>query len=194
MSRKLAYLAVGGLAVYLLGASGVQADRVGAPTTVEADQPIVALVSAGRMKDMHLVDAYATNAADLRSYQVTVATSGGRRGSLELAGAVINRQRADYVFAGEDVVVAESTISGLVAAVSSHGGVEVNDWAYLGTFMFRPTKDASGEFQVSIKTQNSSSLLADSKNEPVKFVAGAHATIQVGTRPSVRTNAKGNSD
>jgi hypothetical protein len=139
------------------------------------------------MKDQYLIDVYASGASDLRSYQIAIQTSGGSSGKLVLAGAVINRQREDYVFGGANVITAESVPSARLGAVAYESGVEVPDWAYLGTYVLRPTADAAGEFRVSVKVAGNETLLADTSNEPIDFVTGPEVVIRLERRPTLRT-------
>jgi len=188
MSRRILAYAI----VCLTGYGSVQwarADRIPAESTASAERPVIALLPAGRLKGQYLIDAYAYGAADLRSYQVTVKTSGGTSGELTLSGVIINRQRADFVFGGASAVTAESVISSRLAAVAFDSGVAVSDWAYLGTYVFRPTADAQGDFQVSIGA-GKETLLADSSNVTIPFVAGPDARIRVDRRPALRAPTK----
>lgn len=191
MSRKALNLTIGGLALALAAPASLLAQRISPGSQGGANAPIIALVAAGRVKDLYLVDVYAQGAPDLRSYQVTVSVSGGSAGTLELANVLINRQRADYVFGQDQVVTAESTVSSKVAAVAFDGGVKVNDWAYLGTFLFRPSKNAAGEFAVSIQATGDT-LLANSNNEEVPFVVGPAARLKLDTRTSTIRSAATN--
>lgn len=183
MSRKAIYVALSGLVLSVVAPVSLQAQRVLPGASAAETGPVIALVPAGRLKDMYMVDVYAQGAADLRSYQVTVDVAGGRAGKLELAGVVINRQRVDYVFGQAEVVTAESVVEAKLGAVAYDRGVQVSDWAYLGTYLFRPTKDAAGDFTVSIR-RDSDTLLADTKHQEMSFVAGPAARLKLDSRDS----------
>lgn len=189
MSRSARSLVLASLSLTLAVPASLLAQR--APgTLVGGTGPIIALVPAGRVKDMYMIDVYTQGAADLRSYQVTVDVAGGRAGKLELAGVVINRQRADYVFGQAQVITAESAVVAKVGAVAYDNGVRVADWAYLGTYLFRPTADAAGEFSVSIRT-DSDTLLADSGHLEMNYVAGPAARLKVEARVISSVRAAG---
>ncbi len=183
MSRKFMVSLCAGFTVSLCGIASAQTQTCTDPSQVRRDtaesRPIVTLVPAGRMKDQHLVDAWVYGVSDLRSYQLKVASSGGRKGKLELAGIVVNRQRQDYVFGTAQAITAESVFSSHVAAVAYESGQRVEGWSYLATFIFRPTPDAEGDFPVRIvATENT--LLADSRNELIDFVIGPEAVVVIG--------------
>ena len=191
MSKHL--LSAAAACALLLSSANTRGERVPSDTIVQGDQPIITLVAAGRMKDLYLVDAYVQGVADLRSYQVTVKTTGGRAGKMELAGVVVNRSRADYVFGAAEAITAESTLSSKVGAVAYDAGVTVEGWKYLGTYLFRPTADAAGEFRVSITRTGASSLLADTAHNELEFISGPDAVLAVRPRPSAHTTKIGSS-
>jgi hypothetical protein len=86
--------------------------------------------------------------ADLRGYQLHVETSGGHSGQLELVDMTIE-PRKDVALA--DQWRAFNLESAQLAAGRSSAGVSTAAGAYLATFTFRATKDASGSFVIDLR-------------------------------------------
>ena len=141
---------------------------------------VVTVVPAGSSKDYHFVDVFVHGVSGLRSYQTTLVVGGGESGRLELTGVTIDKNRADYVFGGSEIVQATSPISARLAAVLYDGTVDVGEPAYLGTYTFVSSPDATGTFRVNVQA-GSDSLLVDNSSEEIAFSIGADAKILVGS-------------
>ena len=87
--------------------------------------------------------------------------------------------RADYVFGESDIVRATSPISSRLAAVLYDGTVDVGQPAYLGTYTYVSSPDASGMFRVNVNA-GSDSLLVDNDSGQMPFNIGADAKIYIG--------------
>ena len=145
---------------------------------------VVTVVPAGSSKDHHFVDVFVHGVSGLRSYQTTLVVGGGESGRLELTQVTIDKDRADYVFGDSEIVQATSPISARLAAVRYTGTVDVGEPAYLGTYTFVSSPDASGTFRVNVQV-GSDSLLVDDDSELISFSIGADAKILLGS-PSRR--------
>lgn len=142
--------------------------------------PLLTVVPAGEIDGLHLVDVYVQGATDLRSYQVSLLTGGGESGRLELENVAIDNTRPEYVFANSEIVPATSSINGRLAAVRTDGGTDAMQPAYLGTFAFRPTADASGAFRVTVHLGRDT-ILGNGLNEEIGYSTGPDARILVGS-------------
>ncbi len=132
--------------------------------------------------DLYTVDVFAQGITGLRSYQVGLVVEGGSSGELVREEVVIDKQRPDYIFADLAVIDAADQLGGRAAGILEDGIHDQVEPAYLATFTFRATPDASGTFQVRIETSEKS-LLANNDNETMDFVAGAPAMITIGQGP-----------
>ncbi len=135
------------------------------------------------------VDVYLSNVQDLRTYQTSLMTRGGDAGSLTREDVVLNSTRADFVFAGQQKVDAVDQSGGRVGAVLFNGSVNVGDPAYIGTYTFRASADATGLFRIGVDIKDRASLLWSSSNQAINFSAGS-ATITVGARNNLRPSNK----
>jgi len=159
---------------------------VPSPTPVSA---IISLVPVGQSDGAYLVEVFVQGVTNLRSYQVGLVINGGLSGELVREEVEIDSARADFVFNELQAISAADQVGGRLGGVLIDGGVDKATPAYLGTYAFRPSPDASGTFQVSIDT-DVKSFLADGKNEMIEFGAGPAALITVGGGPTRRTNEK----
>lgn len=135
------------------------------------------------------VDVFLSNVQDLRTYQVTLMTRGGDAGTLTREDVALNSTRTDFVFSGMQKVDAVDRNGGRVGAVLFGGGVNVGDPAYIGSYTFRASADATGLFRIGVDIQDRASLLWSADNKPINFSAGS-ATITVSARSNVRPSDK----
>jgi len=135
------------------------------------------------------VDVFLSNVQDLRTYQVSLMTLGGDAGTMTREDVTLNSTRADFVFSGLQKVDAVDRSGGRVGAVLFSGGVNVNNPAYIGTYTFRASADATGLFRIGVEIKDRASLLWSASNQPINFSAGS-ATITVGARNNVRPSDK----
>jgi hypothetical protein len=99
-----------------------------------------------------VVDVFIDGPVDaLRSYQLDATVTGGKSGRIELIDIYI-AERKDAVFAERsDAFDAFNIGNGqMLAGLYADDGVGIRDSAYLATFTFEPTKDASGEFVIDL--------------------------------------------
>jgi len=160
------------------------------PIPVPSPVPVSALISVvpvGESDGAYLVDVFVQGVTNLRTYQIGLVTSGGQGGELVREDVEIDNTRPDFVFNGRQAITAPDQIGGRLAGVLIDGGVDTSTPAYLGTYAFRPSPDATGTFEVAIDT-GVKSLLADGQNEMVEFRTGPAALINldgVPTRPVI---------
>jgi hypothetical protein len=150
--------------------------------------PISALISVvpvGQSDGAYLVDVFVQGVTNLRSYQIGLVTSGGLGGELVREDVEIEASRADFVFSELDAISAADKVGGRLAGVLVDGSVDKATPAYLGTYAFRPSPDATGTFEVTVDT-GSKSFLADGQNEMVEFRTGPAALISIGGDPTRR--------
>jgi len=138
------------------------------------------------------VDAYAHRVSQVRLYQVAVQAAGGRSGRLELVDLWIDKDAGDYVFGSEAVVDAVDLLGARMGAVLFDGEVDIEQPAYLGTFVFRASDDAGGTFRVRIRADGQS-FLSNASNDPIAFRPGPHALVNVKARTNRNSNSRTNS-
>jgi hypothetical protein len=98
------------------------------------------------------VDVFIDGRIDaLRSYQLDVDATGGRSGALKLVDIRID-DRKDGVFVGRtDAFDAFNVNTGqMLSGLDDVDGTTVTNGAYLATFVYEATKDATGEFVIDI--------------------------------------------
>jgi len=175
----------------LTGAASQEADRSAArqkrlsrrPHEVDpsATDPRVFLVvqeSDIQSGGLVTVDAYASRVSQVRLYQVAVQATGGKSGQLELEDLWIDKDAGDYVFGSEAVVDAVDLLGARMGAVLFDGEVDIEQPAYLGTFIFRASDDAGGTFRVGIRADGRS-FLSNASNEAIAFHPGPDAVVKV---------------
>lgn len=124
------------------------------------------------------VDTFVSGVPDLGAYQVALDVSGGSSGSILIEDVEIIATRPDYVFDATAIKVTDPQLF-RAASVMMDGGVDAEELAYMATYTLRATADASGTFEVSIKT-GERSLLRDSEAIPIPFRPGQGFSITVG--------------
>ncbi len=150
--------------------------------------PVVTVVPAGMEDGAYLFDVSVQGVTNLRTYQVGLVVDGGARGHLLREDVQIDESRVDFVFRDLDVVAATDHVGGRLAGVLRDGAVDEPGPAYLGTFAFRATPDASGTFQIQIDSSGEKSFLADSQNEMLEFATGPGAMVTIGGATTRRTD------
>jgi len=153
---------------------------VPSPTPVSA---MISVVSAGESDGAYLVEVFVQGVTNLRTYQIGLVTDGGEGGELVREDVEIDNARPDFVFIGKQSISAPDQVGGRLGGVLIDGGVDKSTPAYLGTYAFRPSPDATGTFEVAIDT-GIKSFLADGQNELVEFRTGPAALINVGGEPT----------
>jgi hypothetical protein len=124
------------------------------------------------------VEVYASKVSDFRTYEVSLAVTGGESGRLTIENPHVDTRRADFVFQTSEKITAEDRQQVRLGGVLFSGGVNVTRRAYLGTFTLRASADASGTFNVNLQ-EGPNSFLGDSRNRTIGFHRGADATIMV---------------
>ena len=168
------------LGVSMTGAVSAQTvplDEAHAPAEptirVVAKQPTV--VPGGRLT----AEVFVGDVTDLSVYQVTLGVvTGGTGGGLILQTVHIDSERPEYVFGSASVVKGEAVHSGQAGAMRVHGSTDVGRSAYLGTYTFQASADASGTFELKLKSGQESFLL-DSTGRAIPFRPGRAVTIAV---------------
>ncbi len=105
------------------------------------------------------VDVFIDAADDLAACQVSLVVTGGDMGSLDLEELILDDQRQDYVFGEATKYPIHDLERERFATAKASGSVDVTESAYLGTFTFRASQDASGVFMVSVRGGEYSKLL-----------------------------------
>ena len=131
------------------------------------------------------IEAYLHSVPNLRTYQITLATSGGTSGRIAGTNLWIDSERADFVFGTEPKLDAVDQFGGRLGGVLMSGSVDATRTSYLGSFTLRASDDASGTFTIDVKTGGRSSIVWTSENKPVNFGTRA-ATVSVGAGPRVK--------
>jgi hypothetical protein len=88
----------------------------------------------------------------LRSYQLEMATSGGKSGAVELEHIEIEN-RKDHAFVGQDDRFSAFNVGNgtMLEGLEADHGRSVADDAYLATYVFRATADAAGQFVIELR-------------------------------------------
>jgi len=146
------------------------------PTPISA---LISLVPTGQSDGAYFVDVFVQGVTNLRTYQIAVLTHGGLSGELVREELEIDKARADFVFGESDAISVEDQKGGKLVGVLTDGSVAKVLPAYLGTYAFRPSPDATGTFEVAID-MSEKSFLADGKNEMFDFRTGPAALITIG--------------
>lgn len=161
------------------GAEGLVGGPVGfGDIALSALVTVVVRQDTGLPKDLFAVDLFISGVVDLRGYQVAVDVRGGISGRLDPVDLTVDMARDDYVFASAQSFFATGFDQQRLAGVRLTGGVTTQGPGYLGTFVYRATSDASGDFEVSLRTWNDT-MLRDSNEQVIPFVAGPAAWIKV---------------
>ncbi len=118
--------------------------------------------------------------ANLQSYQLDAAVSGGRRGRLELVDLQIE-SRADYVFARRtDVLTASNVDRQQLLASLIGGGMRAKASGYLATLTYRVSDDAAGTFVIDIPLDGQTYFVADGDGK-IELTSTSPAVVVVST-------------
>ncbi len=101
-----------------------------------------------------VVDVFVIGVEGLIGFEVGVVIDGGRRGHFTLESIEVDTQRRDYAFVGLDAFPAMDVELGRVGGAVLAGSVDIaaNRQAYVGTYNFRASDNATGAF--SLQAQN----------------------------------------
>jgi len=174
-------LAVQGGQATISGLTSGQAERVSkllSRGSVSPSGTAITVVPVSQSNGEYVFDAYAQNVSGLRTYQVKLAAAGGDKGTLTLSDVRVDESRPDYVFFGNEAVKAADKSGSRLGATLYDGTVNAASAAYLGTWVFHASADASGSFQVSV-VSGSESFLATPSNEIIASRAEG-ANVQIG--------------
>lgn len=173
-------LSVSGGQATISGLSSGQAERVSRMLSKGASPSgaAITVVPVSQSNGQYVFDAFAQNAAGVRTYQVKLAATGGDRGSLSLSEVRIDEARADYVFHGNEAVKAADQSGSRLGGTLFNGTVDVASPMYLGTWVFQASPDAAGSFHIKVMAEGDT-FLANTRNETIASSATG-ATVQIG--------------
>jgi hypothetical protein len=117
-----------------------------------ATMRLTASTREARPGDEIAVRVFASSSyAELRSYQLDLAASGGQSGQLELVGIEIE-PRKDWVFAKQAGVFDAVNVNTeqMLAGLDNDTGVSLKSVGYLVTYTYVVSKDAAGTFVIDI--------------------------------------------
>ncbi|MFQ5493746.1 MAG: right-handed parallel beta-helix repeat-containing protein [Phycisphaerae bacterium] len=143
-----------------------------APSVGEATLTLIPSKRAVDAGGEVIVDVYIDAAADLRTFQVTLDGTGGRRGALTVESVTIDDRRKDYVFGNRPTVSTTGAVNRVMLATLPTGGVTVPHQAYLGTYVLRASDNATGVFSVKID-DHGRTLLRTSQSEVIAVDASS---------------------
>jgi hypothetical protein len=133
---------------------------IGAPVRFVSDDPAGALVIVPRQRSASggstvLVDVFGQNVTAMAGYEVALDVAAGPHGTVTLESVFVDADRADYVFADVDNHAVSDIEHGRIGGVSTSGGVDVSGRrrAYLGTFEYRLSADATGPVTISLRSE-----------------------------------------
>jgi hypothetical protein len=163
--------------------NGVRPVPVPVPSSTAA---VINVVPVGTEDGLYVVDLFVQGVTGLRTYQVALTVSGGTAGALTRSDIHIDEERADYVFADQDVISAADQGGGRITSLLRDGAIDRTDPGYLGTFRFRPTSEAAGTFEIAVD-MSARTFLSDGANEMIEFRAGPAATLTMNQAPPRRS-------
>ncbi|MGB0714861.1 MAG: hypothetical protein ACPGXK_03230 [Phycisphaerae bacterium] len=167
------------------------ATAVAESSAVSSNANLELKASAKRISSGELVsvDVFVKNVEDVAVYQVQVAATGGRQGTLELESIVIDKERNDFVFGNAQVIDAVDSVKSRAGALMMSGSTDVADGRYLVTYNFRAARGASGTFVVSIQSGEETFLLSPTSE---KLQARAAKGVEVVVGRTGGRSLKGN--
>ncbi len=125
--------------------------------------------------------------ANLQSYQLHLAASGGRRGQVELVNIRVE-ERGDFVFAGQQGPFdAFNVDKGQMIAGIDGTGIKTPGKAYMATFTYRVSADAVGAFVIDVlhdQPSGDQTFLVSSYTDQVEVTGTKPAVIVVAQRSS----------
>jgi len=175
--------------VFLCCLSGVPAPAIGADgESRNPPGPTVSLVkatSSRTSKGVVNVDVFVSHIRDLRTYQLQVEVTGGKRGALSLQRITVDKSRSDFVFGSDFVIDAVDEVQDRVGGLRFSGGKDVGEMGYLATFQFRATDNALGTFHVNLRIGEDTFLL-DSHGDLIAFQKGSSLDLSVDRTGAIR--------
>jgi len=179
--------------LFAMGLATARAENV---LATAPDAPVVSLktkqlnATAGGQV---IVEVYVTNVRDLSTYEMRLNVVGGDRGTLTLEKISVDQQREDYVFknAGVQILDVVDMSQQRVGMVRFGGGSDVaaDKQAYLATFTYRVSGDASGKFAVSLGNPEAA-FLNNSQALQIPHRMAGNVEITVGQPTPVRTESR----
>ena len=176
MRRVMMVLMVGLLSVSFVGvalADTPEKDRVSTKPTISVVTTQRAVAPGGLIK----VDVFVSNVSDLAVYQVKLAVTGGE-GDLSAEALKVDKEHKNYVFGEADVLAAADQGGSRMGAMQLLGSVDVTRPAYLGTYSYRASADATGTFKVGVEL-GPNSFLRNGSGRAISFVPGKSAKISI---------------
>lgn len=179
--RRVMTLAAAGM--FFVSMAGVaSADKTRDPQVRAAKGPTMTVVPSKRAivpGGVVTVDVFISDVTDLSVYQTAMKVSGGTVGALTTENIKIDTKRSDYVFGEAQVIKAEAMHSQQMGAMQMSGSVNISQPAYLGTYTFRASPDASGTFEIGLDV-GKSTFLRNSGGTAIAFRPGKVASVAVG--------------
>lgn len=180
-------VAVGSLSVQngqatIAGLSAEQTQRITHLLSRKQQAPTGAaftVVPVGQANGEYTFDVFVQNVPELRTYQVKMEVSGGTAGSLTMTDVRIDKNRADYVFSGNEAIDAADQTGSRLGGTLFNGTVAVAAPKYVGTWRYRPTPDAAGTFKVEIRPNNTETFIQNQENQNLN-VSFVGTTLQLG--------------
>jgi len=153
------------------GGGLLESEPCEAVISLAADQEAIA---AG---DWVTVEVRLTSSAATRAYQIALEVAGGDAGELTLVDITIEEERPDYLFYGPYCVHSEDETQSRAVAALTDGTAAATSGAYIATFTFQASVDASGEFTVSV--QPAQTLLSDQQGNECQGAIAAAVTVKI---------------
>jgi len=138
--------------------------------------PTGGLIEAGQTVD---VEVFIDSVDDLMAYEASLEVTSGDTGELTLTDVIVDHTRQDWAFVAASGVTKDGVVSRRQALAAANGGVPVTGPAYLATFSYQASVDASGTFQVSVRTGQDILILNDSDGQPYETDPGIGTSIEV---------------
>lgn len=142
------------------------------------------------------VEVFVSSVQDLAAYEIRLNVMGGESGTLTLKKITVDQQRADYVFknAGVQILDAVDMTQQRVGMVRFGGGstVPAGQQAYLATFVFEVSPDATGKFAIMAANPEATFLNNSVAEQIPHRLAGAlEVAVQQPTPVRMETRKKG---
>jgi len=140
--------------------------------TAEMAQRLPAsLLLIPKQKDMSAggaleVDVFAGSVTNLRGYELRLHAEGGARGDLSVVDVRVDAARKNFVFTGQDAVVAPNVSGSRFVVALEQSVVSSRRPVYLGTFVLKSSRGARGAFELGIEAGVDTYLL-DSVGKPL---------------------------
>ncbi len=127
------------------------------------------------------VDVFADRVSGLRGYELALALTGGSSGTLEIDDVRVDERRRDYVFAGLKPLTAVDVSAPRIVSLLHEGSVDSATPAYLATFVYQSSRDASGTFQVTVVPGDGTrgTMAGHSNRRPIQPILDNGTTITV---------------